>query len=475
MVLEMIDIMSQDAFEKNKRVLTSDEGTHSEPGQEQFVEVESALSSVTDAAEDAVRLYFSHSGQTPLLSASQERVLSSRIEEGEHLSRLEKEWITHHGTQPSAINLLRVLGNRLGRANALFEAVCQYLKLDSTQPVRDKMNDAKLRRAIDGRVDSQLVAAVAKATELSRGRVREDLIQLSLDSKLTPWHLLGQAAQRGTFAEFGEVLDWPEFAVWLDDHHAEISGHFEQIRERAREAADHLVRANLRLVIAIAKKYVGRGMDLLDLIQEGNIGLIRAAKKFDHRRGYKFSTYATWWIRQSITRAIVDQARTIRLPVHMMETRARLNRVRQHFSQEHGRSPTIEELALELGVSSEKLGSILKADFREPVSLETPMGEEGKGSELVDFIEDKNEPAPDDQAIHNIFRQQLTRLLDSLSARERHVIQLRFGLHDGRSRTLDEVGAEFGVTRERIRQIERKALNKLRHPSRSRKLKDYLW
>jgi RNA polymerase primary sigma factor len=473
MVLEMNDIMKRDDFEENKRALATD--AHSESRREQFSEVETTLSGEAQAAEDAVHLYFSQSGQTPLLNAKQERLLGSRVKAGEHLSRLEGEWITHHGTRPSAINLLRVLGNRLDRANALFEAVCHYLKLDSTQPVAAKMNDAKLRRAIDGRIDSQLVAAAAKATGLSQRKVQGDLIQLSLDSQFTPWHLLGEVAHRGTLAELGKVVESPEFADWLDDHYAKISGHFEQIREMADEAADHLVRANLRLVIAVAKKYVGRGMDLLDLIQEGNIGLIRAVKKFDHRRGYKFSTYATWWIRQSITRAIADQARAVRLPVHIVETRARLNKIRQRFSQEHGRSPTNEELASELGVSPEKLDSLLEAGSREPVSLETPIGEEGEGSELADFIEDENAPGPDEQATKSMFRQQLTRLLDSLPPRERRVIELRFGLQDRRSRTLDEVGAEFGVTRERIRQIERKALNKLRHPSRSRKLIDYLW
>jgi RNA polymerase primary sigma factor len=473
MVLEMIDAMNREDLKKNKGALATE--AHSESRQDQFAHLGTTLSGETGSAEDAVHLYFSQSGQTPLLNAKQERLLGSRVEVGEHLSRLEEEWITHHGTRPYATNLLHILGNRLGKTNALFEAVCQYLKLDPTQPVGNKMNDARLRHSIDGRLDSQLVNASAKAAGLSQKRVQGDLIRLSLDSRIIPWHILGEAAQRSTLAEFKEVLESPEFADWLDDHHTQISGHFEQIREMAHEAADHLVRANLRLVIAVAKKYAGTGIDLLDLIQEGNIGLIRAVKKFDHRRGYKFSTYATWWIRQSITRAIADQSRTIRLPVHIMETRAKLNKTRQRLSQEYGRSPTNEELASELGVSPEKLDSLLEAGSREPVSLEMPIGEGEEGSELADFIEDKNAPAPDDQATKSMFRQQLTRLLDSLPPRERRVIELRFGLYDGRSRTLDEVGAEFGVTRERIRQIERKALNKLRHPSRSRKLIDYLW
>jgi RNA polymerase primary sigma factor len=298
------------------------------------------------------------------------------------------------------------------------------------------------------------------------------VIELSLDSRLIPWHIMEEAGRKSSLAEFEKVLQSPEFHDKLEAHRSEIVKHFERIRERARQATNHMIKANLRLVVSVAKRYISWGVPLSDLIQEGNIGLMQAVQKFDHRRGYKFSTYAILWIWQAINRAVDDQSRIVRLPGHVIDDLTKLSRVRKNLAQKLGRQPIEKELASETGLPSKKIESLLKLSSGAPVSFETPVGEEG--SQLGDFIADEAILQPEEQSIASLLREELSKTLESLTPRERRIIELRFGLGNEYGRTLAEVGTELGLSKERIRQIEKEALAKLRHPSHSRELIGYL-
>ena len=330
------------------------------------------------------------------------------------------------------------------------EKVLDFLEASGVDVLRISGNDEELILDVDDDADIEKMD--------DEEEIELDKIDLSV-----PEGVSIEDPVRMYLKEIGKV------SLLTADEEIELAKRMEQGDEEAKK---RLAEANLRLVVSIAKRYVGRGMLFLDLIQEGNLGLIRAVEKFDYRKGYKFSTYATWWIRQAITRAIADQARTIRIPVHMVETINKLIRVSRQLLQELGREPTPEEIAEEMKMPVERVREILKIS-QEPVSLETPIGEE-EDSHLGDFIQDDNVPVPADAAAFTLLKEQLIEVLGTLTEREQKVLRLRFGLDDGRARTLEEVGKEFNVTRERIRQIEAKALRKLRHPSRSRKLKDYL-
>ena len=423
-----------------------------------------------EGIDDPVRMYLREIGRVNLLTAKDERDLSRQMEEGNWIRDFEEEWWLLVGRWPTAMEITIYLLLQLEYLLSDIAVVAEEIGKHEL-PLFDLIQDADFRDHVDGEMDAELRSALEATLGYEEALAEERLVQVSVVTHMWPPRLVRRAIEAAGALDKLLPPREPLFER-LETIALRCERHIGILKEDAYLSEKRLTEANLRLVVSVAKKYIGRGMSMLDLIQEGNIGLVRAVEKFDYRKGYKFSTYATWWIRQAITRAIADQARTIRIPVHMVETINKQVRVSRRLVQELGREPTFEEIGDGMGLDAQRVREIVKVS-QEPVSLETPIGEE-EDSHLGDFVEDEKMVAPDAAAGQQLLKETVTAVLHSLSPRERKVLELRFGLHDGRSRTLEEVGKVFDVTRERIRQIEAKALRKLRHPTRATRLRDYI-
>jgi RNA polymerase primary sigma factor len=425
-----------------------------------------------EIVDDPIRMYLNEIGRVNLLTAANEKLLAQKIEKGKYLSSIKRCWLKQYGRQPAAVDIVMTILQNPGKSPDTVYMIPEEKNPVPVNDIPETVNSLILREILDSGISQSLVFALTgKTHKLKRADTEESLVHTFLDIKLLPADVLMKLNKNDTLNDVEKLIEDADFVTNLQTDENRFAANIANIEHDAKRAESRLIEANLRLVVSIAKKHVGYGISILDLIQEGNIGLMRAVCKFEYRRGFKFSTYATWWIRQAINRAIADQARTIRIPVHMIEKMNKMRRIRSDLTQEYGHQPTLTEIGTEMEITSDKVNDIVSIS-QIPLSLETPIGEEEEGH-LGDLVEDPNIVPPLDAATNQLLKEQIDEVLHTLLPREERILQLRFGLHDGRSHTLEEVGKEYGVTRERIRQIETRAIHRLRYPSRSRILRDY--